>query len=264
MNVEEIFENQVIYIKRGRINGLGFEPAFNSYFDFYMNTKYFDPPLIELQDGMFHLFLRKNINDKNPDWRMPTIRQMKQKFRIGQARIDAMLKRLDEAHLLKKISGVRSGVVNTQNHYVLSDPINELPEFLAAAVSGGFGRPLHPEWEADSYVPEMGTYIPEMGTTHVPEMGTLKHTLIEQKGDTIWNSVLLQLRTQILEATFYTFVANTQLEKIEGDTATIIAPRANNWLDRQMLKQFRTALNLELRLAGRPEIKEIRIVSDDQ
>jgi hypothetical protein len=106
MNVHEILADQVIHVKRGRMNGLGFEPAFNSYFDFYASSKYVDPPLLQLEDIAFHLFLRKNLNDKNPAWQMPSVRQIRKKFRIGQHKLEAMLKRLEQAHLLQKESGV--------------------------------------------------------------------------------------------------------------------------------------------------------------
>ncbi|GEM_PF-3653333 len=59
MHAEQILEDQILYVKRGRFNGLGFEPAFNSYFDFYLDCKYFGEPLLELQDVTFHLYLRK-------------------------------------------------------------------------------------------------------------------------------------------------------------------------------------------------------------
>jgi hypothetical protein len=40
---------------------------------------------------------------------MPSIRQIRKKFRMGQHKIDAMLKRLEKAHLLRKESGVGKG-----------------------------------------------------------------------------------------------------------------------------------------------------------
>ena len=45
MRAKDILEDQIIHVKRGRLNGLGFEPAFNSYFDFYLSAKYFGEPL---------------------------------------------------------------------------------------------------------------------------------------------------------------------------------------------------------------------------
>src|SRR4051794_8798534 len=94
MRANDILSDQVIHVKRGRSNGLGFEPAFNGYFDFYLNAKYFGEPLLELEDVTFHLFLRKNLNDRNKSWKMPTIRQMKKRFCISQAKVYAMLDRL--------------------------------------------------------------------------------------------------------------------------------------------------------------------------
>jgi len=74
MRANDILDDQIIHVKRGRQNGLGFEPLWNSYFDFYLDSRYFEEPLLELQDVTFHLFLRKNLNDKNKSWKMPTIR----------------------------------------------------------------------------------------------------------------------------------------------------------------------------------------------
>lgn len=76
MKPEKILEEQRITVKRGRTNGLGFEPAWNCFFDFYLSTRYVDPPLLQLEDVTFFLFIRKNINDSNPDWHMPSIRQI--------------------------------------------------------------------------------------------------------------------------------------------------------------------------------------------
>src|SRR6478672_9236884 len=86
MNTSRILEDQVIHVKRGRANSFGFEPAWNAYFDFYLSTKYFDESLLELEDVAFHLLLRKNLNDRNPDWKMPSIRQFKKGFGIGKPR----------------------------------------------------------------------------------------------------------------------------------------------------------------------------------
>src|SRR2546421_3030719 len=140
MNTSRILEDQVIHVKRGRANSFGFEPAWNAYFDFYLSTKYFDEALLELEDVTFHLFLRKNLNDRNPDWKMPTIRQIKKRFGIGQAKIEAMLARLANAHLLEKESGVGKddNGQNVDNNYTLSDPIPTLNEFLAVAAAGLF------------------------------------------------------------------------------------------------------------------------------
>lgn len=122
-------------MKRGRSNGLGFEPCFNSYFDFYLNSQYFGEPLLQLEDVTLHLFLRKNLNDRNKAWKMPTIRQMMKRFGISQVKLYAMLTRLERAHLLTKESGTRVGTVNARNDYILSDPIATLTEFLELTYS---------------------------------------------------------------------------------------------------------------------------------
>lgn len=140
-------EDQIIHIKKGRLNGLGFEPAFNAYFDFYLDRKYFGVALLDLQDLAFHLYLRKNLNDANPNWKMPTVRQLKKKFGISCDRIYAILARLERARLLIKQSGVRQGSANVRNTYVLSDPIATFSEFLEVARQGFFTLPLLPEYQ---------------------------------------------------------------------------------------------------------------------
>ena len=139
MPAKAILEDQVIVVKRGRSNGLGFEPAFNSYFDFYLDTKYFGQSLLQLQDVTFHLFLRKNLNDQNPSWKMPTLRRMRQKFGISNDRIYAMFMRLEKAHLLTKESGTRTGVINTRNNYILS----QLLRAKALELVPGAASPSH-------------------------------------------------------------------------------------------------------------------------
>ena len=143
MNANDILSDQVIHVKRGRSNGLGFEPAFNSYFDFYLSSKYFGQPLLELEDVTLHLYLRKNLNDTNKTWKMPTIRQMMIKFGISQKKLTTILKRLEQAHLLFKESGVKGGMT-VRNDYILSDPIPSLNEFLGVAAENLFRLPLLP------------------------------------------------------------------------------------------------------------------------
>ena len=109
MNASEILEGQTIILKRGRMNSYGYEPAWNSYFDFYISPKYVNPSLLKLEDMSLHLFLRKNINDRDPSWKMPTIKQMKTKLGVSYDRLYAIMARLEKAHLLYKESGVKKG-----------------------------------------------------------------------------------------------------------------------------------------------------------
>ena len=74
MNATEILTDQII-LKKGRFTNFGFEPCSNAFFDFYVSPKYISPALLKLEDVAFHLFLRKNLNDRDPTWRMPTMRQ---------------------------------------------------------------------------------------------------------------------------------------------------------------------------------------------
>jgi hypothetical protein len=217
----KILEDQVVHLKRGRFNQYGFEPAWNAYFDFYASPKYIEPPLLQLEDIAFHLFLRKNLNDQNPNWRMPSIRQMKRRLHVSQDRLEAMMVRLDAAHLLKKVSGYHQGDegANIPNHYILSDPIQTLEEFLSVAAAGVFSRPLKEEWQEfladDPLYRNSVQGVPEVGTAPVPEIGTdkqtsfLKQTGVITENDRLWESVLATLKLQLPAASFYSFVADT-------------------------------------------------------
>jgi hypothetical protein len=287
-HLARILEDQVIHVKRGRFNSFGFEPAWNSYFDFYLSPKYLDPPLLQLEDVTFHLFLRKNLNDQNPSWKMPSIRQMRRRLSIGQHKLEHMMTRLDQAQLLKKQSGYRRGPEgeNVPNHYILSDPIQTLDEFLVVAAAGGFGQPLKAEWLAflqedpctqNEYTPvsEMSTLpVLKMSTPSVLEMSTDKQTSFqkqtfqkqtgnESEEDKLWNQVLAGVKMQLPANTFYSFVADTRLAGIDAGVAQIVTPKAFaiDWLSNRMSNNLRGLLNTELRLrdgeaAGK--IQEIR------
>jgi len=238
MDANSILTDQVIYLKRGRTNGLGYEPAFNAYFDFYLDTRYFPKPLLQLEDVTFHLYLRKNLNDTNPRWRIPSIRFIKKKFRIGSPKIDAMMARLSAAHLLKKESGLRTGVRNTNNIYVLSDPIPTLSEFLTVAAEGVFGQSLCTQNENID-----PSYVPKTGTLDVPEMSTPEQTLYKQT----WEKILDTLKGSMLLETFNTFLANTTLE-VDDQTAIIRTPNtfAHGWIENRMKAKLLRELKLEL------------------
>ena len=260
MRADKILDDQIIHVKRGRLNGLGFEPAFNSYFDFYASSKYIDPPLIQLEDIAFHLYLRKNLNDTNPRWKMPTIRQMKTRFRIGSHKLDAMMKRLDDAHLLKKESGYREGEINTRNNYLLSDPIQTLDEFLIVATEGVFGRPLRSEWLCSQ---NENMDVPETRTPYVPETSTDQQTLnTKQTADSVenklWNNVLKQL--QLPADTFNTFLADTSFQGVEDGVAVITTScsYAKDWLENRMCNQIKKVLSVELRMNGGQKIDSVR------
>jgi hypothetical protein len=121
-----ILDRQIIRLKRRCMNSFGFEPAWNAYFDFYLSSKYVQQPLLQLEDVTFHLFLRKNLNDQDPAWQMPSMRQIKRRLGIGQDRIEAMIERLVTVHLLEKVSGEEQGEKGEHmpNTYLLSHPIS--------------------------------------------------------------------------------------------------------------------------------------------
>jgi len=220
MTAKDILSDQVIQVKRGRSVGFGFEPAFNSYFDFYLESKYFGESLLELQDVTFHLYLRKNLNDRNKSWRMPTIRQMRKKFGISNDKVYSMLDRLEKAHLLNKESGTRVGTVNTRNDYILSDPIPTLEEFLEVAVEGLFRLPLLANYKACSG--NRNIDVPEIGTTHVPISGTDQQTLKDKQtsGEQV-DPRLEELKFSIGEKTFNRFLNGAQIVEITEEFAVI-------------------------------------------
>src|SRR3990172_10376106 len=107
---------------KGRQIDFGFEPCANAFFDFYVTPKYIDPPLLQLEDIAFFLFLRKNVNLHNPGWKMPSIRQMMRRLGVSQRKLEAMMARLIKARLLEKVSGYRAGEngQNIPNDYLLA------------------------------------------------------------------------------------------------------------------------------------------------
>jgi hypothetical protein len=256
MRANDILDDQVI-LQKGRFNKFGFEPAWSSFFDFYLNSKYFDPPLLELEDVTFFLFLRKNLNLRNPRWKMPTIRQMKTRFRIGSHKLDAMMRRLERAHLLQKQSGLREGGVNVGNNYILSDPIPTLEEFLVVADEGVFGPGLQVTFETCAQNENTGTQnenisVPEMRTSHVPEMRTDQQTssfqqISENRLDPRWEKVLADIKMQLNAKTFDMFLGDTDLVSIEDGIAVISTERnyAKDWIENRLGAKIKRALKVE-------------------
>jgi hypothetical protein len=267
MSSSEILDGQTIVLKRGRMNGLGFEPAWNSYFDFYISPKYISPSLLKLEDMSFHLYLRKNLNDRDPSWKMPTIRQMKRKLGVSYDRLHAMMARLEKAHLLYKESGLRKGEggENIRNTYILSDPIQDLAEFLIVATAGVFPNPLRAEWvqptEFDPCPENRDTLSRKSGHPPVPKIGTDQQTLKTEQG--VWDLVLQQLQLSIPANTFAVFLDGTKLISIAEGVATVGTPRPHvcEWLQMQMAPRIKKVLAAEL--AARNEatpVSEVRCV----
>lgn len=255
VDADKILDDQVILLKRGRTNAFGWEPAWNSYFDFYASSKYISPPLLKLEDISLHLFLRKNLNDQNPKWKMPTIRQLKKKFAVSQDKIDGMMKRLEDAHLLRKVSGAGQGFM-VGNHYILSDPIQTLDEFLIVACEGVFPRLPRPEWCTDErytvYRPPVHYRVPAIGT----DQQTLKKRTEEE---ILWNSVLKALESSVPSATYNIFLADTSLLSVADGVAIVLIekPHTLDWLQRQMAGKIRKTLAVELSMAGKPAISNV-------
>jgi hypothetical protein len=259
MRASQILDEQIIHVKRGRQNGFGFEPLWNSYFDFYLDIRYFGEPLLELQDVTFHLYLRKNLNDKNPAWKMPTLRQIKGKFGISSDKIYAMFARLEKAHLLSKESGIRTGTVNARNEYILSDPIPTLTEFLEVAQEGLFGLSLLSEYvltavhsgetpAADLCAGNRHMDVPETGTSHVPEIGTINRLLKDKQiSEKQIDSAFEELRFLVGEKTFDRFMDGAKLITIEEGIAVIgiIHAYAKDWIENRIKDKIKRSLKVE-------------------
>ncbi len=250
-------------VKQGRFIDFGFEPCANAFFDFYVTPKYIDPPLLELQDVAFFLFLRKNVNPSNPNWKMPSVRQMMRRLHVSQRKLDAMIARLSRAKLLEKESGLKAGEKgeNVSNDYLLSDPYPTLEEFLVA-----FYEDIKDTWKAyiDEIYPvrEMHTGARESDTPPVRETDTAyKQTTSKEQTveEELWHSVLETLRLQLPAATFDSFIRNSSLVSLENGTATIelANSRAKGWVENRLEKQIRMLLSIE---RGGDRVKELHIV----
>jgi hypothetical protein len=257
MDADKILEGQAIVLKRGRMNSYGYEPAWNSYFDFYISPRYIKPSLLKLEDMSLHLYLRKNINDKNPSWKMPTIKQMRVKLGVSYDRLYAMLGRLEKAHLLLKESGVRKGEggENIRNTYILSDPIQTLEEFLTVAREGLFGAQLSQEWcsgSVDPYSENRNTPFRNLEDPPIPDSGGDQQTLTTEQE--VWENVLLQLKESLPATSFTTFLDGTKLLAIENGVVTIqtAKPYSIDWLKNRMGSKLPRMIEAELRMLKDP------------
>lgn len=136
-------EDSLVPITKGRegLRGFGFEPAFNEFYDLYASDKVLSKPILRLEDIALYLYLRKCVNVEKEEWKPPSIRHLKRKFRIGADTLYEILERLEGAHLLRKVSGARrSG--NVPNQYHLFDPLPQ-EEFIEAARAGAFSVSSH-------------------------------------------------------------------------------------------------------------------------
>ena len=257
MNATEILTDQII-LKKGRFTNFGFEPCSNAFFDFYVSPKYISPALLKLEDVSFHLFLRKNLNDRDPTWRMPTMRQMIRRLGTGQHRIEAMMQRLDQAHLLKKESGYRKGEngENIPNTYILSDPLQTLEEFLIVAGAGAFSRPLQKQWRdpcsQNGYTPVVEAATPpvaEMATPPVVETATYKQTLKNKNTseNMVWDTVLEDLKMQLDARIFSKFLDGTTLVSTDDNTAVIGTPYAyaRDWIENRLSAKVKRGLGVD-------------------
>jgi hypothetical protein len=262
MKAKEILDDQVIHVKRGRTNGLGFEPAFNSYFDFYLNSKYFGEPLLEMEDVTLHLYLRKNLNDHNKAWKMPTIRQMMAKFGISQKKLMAMIKRLEQAHLLVKESGMRVGTVNARNNYILSDPIPTLEEFLEVAAEGLFRLPLVPGFAitpapiqpiaieppciTEQYIDVSPSNTYPCITEQYDQQTLNTKQTSGRTVDTRWQAVLDDFEISLPAKTFERFVSDSTLLEIVDGVAVVGTPQAyaRDWIENRLSDRLKRALGV--------------------
>jgi hypothetical protein len=162
-----------------------------------------------------------------------------------------MMRRLEGAHLLRKISGARKGEENMRNGYVLSDPVQTLEEFLTIAREGVFSKPLKAEWI--SCPQNEDTMSSFRGHDDVLKMRTDQQTLkTETGGDGIWESVLRQLQISTPQGTFGAFLQGTALAAVEEGVATVTTrrPHACEWLQTQMAPRIKKVLAVELAARG--------------
>lgn len=112
-------EESLVPITKGKegLRGFGFEPAFNEFYDLYASDKVLGNPILRLEDIALYLYLRKCIKVDRDDWKPPSIRHLRRKFKISSGKICAILERLEKAHLLRKESGVREARANVPNQY---------------------------------------------------------------------------------------------------------------------------------------------------
>jgi hypothetical protein len=155
-------EDSLVPITKGKegLRGFGFEPAFNEFYDLYASDKVLSKPILRLGDIALYFYLRKCVNVEQDDWKAPSVRHLKRKFRIGADPLYEMLERLESAHLLRKVSGVREGG-NMPNQYNLFDPLSE-EQFVKAAKEAAFAVPTRddlPEQEPRRRAPISGTGV---------------------------------------------------------------------------------------------------------
>jgi hypothetical protein len=170
-------EDSLVPITKGKegLRGFGFEPAFNEFYDLYASDKVLSKPILRLEDIALYLYLRKCVNVEQDDWKAPSVRHLKRKFRIGADTLYGILERLERAHLLRKVSGVRESG-NMPNQYNLFDPLSE-EQFVKAAKAGAFPVPTRDDLrdgEPRKGVPISGTGVcpsQEQGCAHPRNMG---------------------------------------------------------------------------------------------
>ena len=131
-------EDSLVPITKGKegLRGFGFEPAFNEFYDLYASDRVLSKPILRLEDIALYLYLRKCVNVEQGDWKAPSVRHLKRKFRIGADTLYEILERLERVHLLRKVSGLRESG-NMANQYNLFDPLSE-EQFVKAAKAGVF------------------------------------------------------------------------------------------------------------------------------
>jgi hypothetical protein len=159
-------EDSLVPITKGKegLRGFGFEPAFNEFYDLYASDRVLSKPILRLEDIALYLYLRKCVNVERDDWRPPSIRHLARKFKIGSGKVYRILERLEKAHLLRRVSGVRESG-NMPNQYTLFDPLSE-EEFVRAAEAGALPASVRDDWrgcarERTEGVPEaeQGVYL---------------------------------------------------------------------------------------------------------
>jgi hypothetical protein len=230
----KIVQDQRLTVKKGRTNGLGFEPCFNSFYDFYLDGRY--GPLLQLEDVTFFLYLRKNLND-NIDWKMPSVRYIMRKFKLTQAKYYKMVERLESAKLLVKISGKRVGTANVSNGYLLHDPLSDYRDF--ALVFGVLDSDT-PLLDSDT------ASVLDSDTGDVFDSDTHKQTSYLTD---LWQTVLSSLPNSDM-------LLKTELLSLDG-VAVVRAGKSSQWIEQQLSRQLLRLINIELVLMGKTKVTGI-------
>jgi len=238
-------EDSLVPITKGKegLRGFGFEPAFNEFYDLYASDRVLSKPILRLEDIALYLYLRKCVNVERDDWKPPSIRHLRRKFKISSGKIYAILERLEKAYLLRKESGVREAGGNVPNRYSLFDPLSE-QEFVSAAEAGAFPASIPDDWrgcarERTGGVPEseQGVYLRRNRGVPESEQGcSVSGTITDLLETDLLETDLEQTDTVAAVSELLLDFADDYDEHLAGEVAAQLAEHATleqveGWMD---------------------------------